>query len=99
MWFALLGPLTVHDGAGQELTVRGVRLRALLAALLLHANLPVPVDVLAEAVWDGTPPPGAAQTLRSYVRRLRQALGPAATTRIVARDPGYLLRLRDSELD
>ncbi|MBO0869703.1 MAG: tetratricopeptide repeat protein [Micromonosporaceae bacterium] len=99
MWFALLGPLTVYDDAGLELTVGGVRLRVLLAALLLNANKPVPADVLAEAVWDATPPPAALQTLRSYVRRLRSALGPAAGERVVARTPGYLVRLLDSELD
>jgi len=99
MRFALLGPLVMDDGAGGRPTPTGARLRVLLAALLLHANAPVAAEALAEAVWDGSPPPGAVDTLRSYVWRLRRALGPGAETRIMARDPGYLIRVDQSELD
>jgi DNA-binding SARP family transcriptional activator len=99
MRFALLGPLLVDDGAGDLVTLSGPRLRVLLAALLLQANVPVSAEALAEAVWDGEPPPGAAETLRSYVRRLRRVLGPEAGARIVARSPGYLVRVEPAELD
>ena len=75
MRFSLLGPL-VADGAGGQLAIAGPRLRVLLAALLLHANIPVPAGELAEMVWDGSPPSGAVVTLRSYVRRLRSAVDP-----------------------
>src|ERR1022692_689869 len=74
--FALLGTLMLDGGAGDPVVVPGARQRALLASLLLSANAPVSCDALAEAVWDGSPPPGAAVTLRSHVRRLRQARGP-----------------------
>jgi DNA-binding SARP family transcriptional activator len=97
--FALLGPLLVDDGSGSQVPLSGARLRALLAALLLHANVPVPSEALAEVVWDGAPPPAAAQTLRSYIRRLRHALGPAGTARIAAYSPGYLVRAEPAELD
>jgi DNA-binding SARP family transcriptional activator len=97
--FALLGTLMLADGAGDPVVVSGVRQRALLASLLLSANVPVSPDALAEAVWDGSPPPGAAATLRSHVRRLRQALGPEAGPRITACDPGYLISVREPELD
>jgi DNA-binding SARP family transcriptional activator len=70
----------------------------LLAALLLHANVPVPAGELTEMVWDGSPPPGAVGTLRSYVRRLRAAVGPEAA-RIAASGPGYLMRVEPAELD
>ena len=70
----------------------------LLAALLLHANTPVALEALVETVWDASPPPGAAGTLRSYVRRLRLALGETGA-RIEARDPGYLIRVTSAELD
>jgi DNA-binding SARP family transcriptional activator/tetratricopeptide (TPR) repeat protein len=70
----------------------------LLAVLLLRANVPVPADELAEMVWDGCPPPGAVSTLRSYVRRLRSVLGVDAT-RVVARGPGFLIEVGQSELD
>jgi DNA-binding SARP family transcriptional activator len=99
MRFALLGPPVVAGDSGQQATLAGSRLRVLLAALLLNANTPVSAHALAEAVWDGEPPPAAIQTLRSYVRRLRRALGPHAGALIEARDPGYLIRLAGAELD
>jgi DNA-binding SARP family transcriptional activator/tetratricopeptide (TPR) repeat protein len=97
--FALLGTLTVADGDGEPVTVSGARQRALLAGLLLSANAPVSSGTLAEAIWDGSPPPGAATTLRSHIRRLRQALGPRAGGRITACDPGYLISAGEAELD
>jgi DNA-binding SARP family transcriptional activator/Tfp pilus assembly protein PilF len=99
MRFALFGPLVVAGDSGQQATLAGPRLRVLLATLLLHADTPVSAHALAEAVWDGEPPPAAIQTLRSYVRRLRRALGPQAGALIEARDPGYLIRLAGAELD
>jgi DNA-binding SARP family transcriptional activator/tetratricopeptide (TPR) repeat protein len=98
MRFSLLGPLEVTDSAGSGVTIAGPRLRVLLAALLLRAGIPVPAGELAEGVWDGSPPSGAASTLRTYVRRLRQALGDDAT-RIVAYGPGYLIQAERPELD
>ena len=98
MRFALLGPLTVTDPAGEQLTVPGPRQRVLLAVLLLHANRPVPADTLAELVWDGQPPAGYAVTLRSHVRRLRRTLGPGAA-QLRTREPGYLIQLAGADLD
>jgi DNA-binding SARP family transcriptional activator len=98
MRVSLLGPLVVADGSDQPVALGGPRLRILLAALLLRAGSLIPAGELAEAVWDGSPPPGAVSTLRSHVRRLRQALGSDAP-RIVARDPGYLIHAGQQELD
>ena len=86
------------DGAGEQVAVAGPRLRVLLAALLLHANIPVPASELVELVWDGSPPPGAIATLRSYVRRLRAAVDPG-TARITTSGPGYVIRVEQDELD
>jgi DNA-binding SARP family transcriptional activator/Tfp pilus assembly protein PilF len=97
--FALLGKLMLPGGAGHPMTVPGPRQRSLLAALLLSANVPVACDALADAVWDGAPPAGAPATLRSHVRRLRQALGPQLGARITASDPGYLISVTEPELD
>ena len=98
MRFSLLGPLVVADSTGSPVALGGPRLRVLLAALLLRAGIPVAAGELAEVVWDGSPPPGAVSTLRSYVRRLRRALG-ADAARIVASGPGYLIRVSRGELD
>jgi len=88
----------VADSSGDQVAIAGPRLRVLLAALLLHANTPVPTSELAEIVWDGSPPSGAVVTLRSYVRRLRTAIDPGAA-RITASDPGYAIRVETAELD
>jgi DNA-binding SARP family transcriptional activator len=98
MRFSLLGPLVVVDSAGGRVTVPGPRLRILLAALLLHANMPVPLGELAEMVWDGSPPSGAVASLRSNVRRLRSAVDPGAA-RIAASAHGYVIQVEPAELD
>ena len=98
MNFSLLGPLVVRDSAGRPVAIAGPRLRVLLAALLLHANTPVPSGELAEIVWDGSPPSGALVTLRSHVRRLRSAVDPGTAT-IAVSGPGYIIRVEPTELD
>lgn len=97
MWFEMLGSLRVIDG-GVERPVPGIRQRIVLSALLTCPNRPISASRLAEFVWDGAPPAGAATTLRTYVRRLRRSLGPAGV-RIVTRDPGYLIEAGESEVD
>jgi DNA-binding SARP family transcriptional activator/tetratricopeptide (TPR) repeat protein len=96
--FGLLGPLAV-DAGGSRVTVSAGKQRVLLAALLLHANQVVTAADLAEAVWDGRPPGTARVTLQNYVKRLRQALGPAGYERIVTRPAGYLIEVAPGELD
>jgi DNA-binding SARP family transcriptional activator/uncharacterized protein HemY len=98
MRFSLLGPLVVADDAGGRVALDGPRLRVLLTALLLDANVPVPAGELAEMVWDGAPPPSATVTLRSYVKRLRSAVDPGAA-RIAARHTGYIIHVEQAELD
>jgi len=62
-----------------------------LALLVLEAGRVVPAGRLVEEVWRGSPPPGAAKTLRSYISRLRALLTPDAA--LVARGGGYVLGL------
>src|ERR1700758_3279714 len=98
MWFGVLGPVLVRDG-DSVIEVPAGRQRVLLAALLLRAGAVVSAGALAEAVWDGAPPPGAETTLRSHVMRLRRVLGPAAGARVVTRYPGYLIEAGEEEVD
>jgi DNA-binding SARP family transcriptional activator/Tfp pilus assembly protein PilF len=98
MWFGILGPLLVRDG-DVVVGVAAARQRVVLAALLVHAGSVVPAHELAELVWDGAPPAGAATTLRSHVMRLRRALGPGPAGRVVTRHPGYLVEAREEEVD
>jgi DNA-binding SARP family transcriptional activator len=77
MWIGLLGSLQVRvDGAAVAVTA--ARQRALLAILAVRAGELVPTDELAETVWDGMPPDGAAATIRNYVKRLRYRRGAEA---------------------
>ena len=99
MRLGVLGPLSVADDAGREILVAAARQRALLAVLLVRANRAVSTDELVELVWDGAPPPTGMRTVRSYMARLRHALGPAVAARIVTRDPGYLCRVATDEMD
>jgi len=100
MKFGVLGPLQVIAvGSGDPGTVPAARLRGLLAVLLWRANRPVPVDELAELVWDGRPPRGRTEATRALVMRLRRQLGKRAAARIVTRPVSYAIELSDDELD
>jgi DNA-binding SARP family transcriptional activator len=75
------------------------RLRTVLAVLLWRANQPVPIDELADLVWDGAPPGGAREAVRALIMRLRRGLGEQAGARIVTRAPGYAIDVLSGELD
>lgn len=91
----LLGPVEVVVGE-RVLALGGRKQRALLALLALEPGRAFPVDVLADELWNGDPPPGATTTLRSYASRLRRALGPDA---VVARGHGYTLETTAERFD
>jgi DNA-binding SARP family transcriptional activator len=95
MEFRVLGPLEVWD-EGREIPLGGPRPRALLAALLLHANEVVPSDRLIDELWGVDAPEDAAATLRVNVSRLRKALSQEV---LMTRSPGYLVRVETDELD
>jgi DNA-binding SARP family transcriptional activator len=97
MWVTMLGPMSVRP-ADEEVVIAAAKQRVVLAALLTRANQVMSFDELAAAVWDSTPPASTRATLRNYVKNLRQALGPASS-RLVTRDPGYLIRIDPDELD
>ena len=93
--FCVLGPLRV-EGPRQEIRIGGTRRRGVLLRLLASAGRPVPVDVLAEDVWDGGPPTATASTLQSHVSALRQAVG---LDRLIFVNGGYQLHVGPGELD
>jgi DNA-binding SARP family transcriptional activator/tetratricopeptide (TPR) repeat protein len=99
MQIRVLGPLQVVDG-DREITVPAGRLRVLLAALVCNANRVVSVSELISYLWD-EPGPGAPDTVRSYVRRLRACLRQLDPNRefIRLRSPGYVLVVEDDEVD
>ncbi len=75
MEYGILGSLQVRDGQDRDAEVKGARRRGLLLRLLVDANEFVSVGRLSEDLWEGAPPPGAAQTIQSHVSNLRRALG------------------------
>jgi DNA-binding SARP family transcriptional activator len=99
MEFCLLGPLLVRRG-GILVPVPPGQQRALLAALLLRAGRPVPVDDLAEVLWGSRPPRSARTSLQNCVMRLRRSLGEdAGVSRITTQPEGYLVSVGAGELD
>jgi SARP family transcriptional regulator, regulator of embCAB operon len=99
--FAILGPLEVKRGA-TPVRIGGPRQRALLALLLCHANQVVSRDRLIDELLSDQPADPAERMLRVQVSRLRKVLtdGDAGSEpRLLARPPGYVLRVTDGELD
>jgi WD40 repeat protein/DNA-binding SARP family transcriptional activator len=98
--FRILGPLVVRvDGA--PVPIGGPKQRALLALLLLSANRVVSRERLIGELFAEQSVNSADHALRNQVSRLRKVLSPAAADepRLVARAPGYLLRVEPGELD
>jgi len=98
--FRVLGPLTVRVD-GVVVPAGGPKQRALLALLLLSANRVVARERLIDELFAEQSLNSADHALRNQVSRLRKVLAPAAVQepRIVARAPGYLLRVEPGELD
>ena len=95
MRFEVLGPLSVSLN-GRAVSLGGHKQRTLLAVLLLHANEVVSRDQLVDALWGERPPPSAAESLDTYVYRLRKLVGH---DRLAREAGGYLLRVEAGELD
>ncbi|MFG2075956.1 BTAD domain-containing putative transcriptional regulator [Nonomuraea maritima] len=94
--FGVLGPLTVWSPGGEAVRVPEVKVRALLAILLIHAGRPVSADRLVEDLWDGRPPAGARAALRVKVSQLRAVLGRELVT---YQAPGYVLHAGREDVD
>lgn len=97
--FRVLGPLEVWCD-GQTVSVGGPRQRALLALLLCHANQVLSRDQLIDELLGHQNGGSPKRALRVQVSRLRKALaGSGDLPRLIARPPGYLLRVESGELD
>lgn len=74
--------------------------RGLLTALLLEANRVVSVDRLVASLWEDEPPASAVSNVRTYASRLRAVLvDEFGMARIEGRHPGYVVHVREGELD
>ncbi len=61
--------------AGRQLTPGRRQERCLLGLLLLHPRQILPIERLADLLWDGAPPPQATRIIQSQIARLRAILG------------------------
>lgn len=105
--FNILGTLEVRRG-GVDCTPSPAKQKALLAILLMNANVMMPSDRLVEELWGSHTPQSAIATLQTYVSALRRTLDPehGSAKRDPRRHPrlrtegsGYVLVVRDGESD
>ncbi|MFF5235205.1 BTAD domain-containing putative transcriptional regulator [Dactylosporangium sp. NPDC000521] len=102
MQFGVLGPVAVWTDDGQPVAVPGLKVRALLAALLLEAGRPVTGDRLVESLWGDHPPGNAPAALSAKVSQLRRVLEdaePGARRLVRSPPPGYTLHVDADALD
>ena len=96
MRFRILGPFEVADDQDRQIALAGVKQRAVLAILLLHAGEVVAVDRLIDELWGERAPATAAKTIQVYISNLRKALGRDS---VITRAPGYLIEVGGSDFD
>jgi len=82
---------------GRAASVSGLRRKAVLAALALHAGEVVTTDRLIDIVWGDEPPCRAVNTLQSHISYLRRMMGGLGA--IIARRPGYRLEPGQVSID
>jgi DNA-binding SARP family transcriptional activator len=72
-----------------------------LEILAVEAGRAVPKEVLADHVWEGSPPPTYLGTLESYICVLRKRLGlrGGRGSSLATRDRGYVLAGEDVRVD
>ncbi|TDD31591.1 AfsR/SARP family transcriptional regulator [Actinomadura sp. KC06] len=94
MRFGVLGPLAVWTDDGGLVPVPGLKVRALLADLLVNEGRPVPADRLIDDLWgDALPgnPMGSLSAKVSQLRRVLEDAEPGARALVESRPAGYLL--------
>ncbi|MBC6462234.1 BTAD domain-containing putative transcriptional regulator [Actinomadura sp. HBU206391] len=101
MLFGVLGPLAVWTADGEPVAVPGLKVRALLADLLVHEGRPVPADRLIDDLWgDDLPgnPAGALSAKVSQLRRVLEDAEPGGRELVLHLPAGYLLKA-DTDAD
>ncbi|MFF9064876.1 BTAD domain-containing putative transcriptional regulator [Streptomyces sp. NPDC014891] len=102
MRFAVLGETAVRTEDGTPVRVPELKVRALLAALLVDAGRPVAAFRLVDDLWGDEPPGNPLRALQAKVSQLRRALEeaePGGRGLVVTRAPGYLLDVPEGALD
>jgi predicted ATPase/DNA-binding SARP family transcriptional activator len=102
MRFGVLGPVTAWTDAGEPVTIQGLKVRALLADLLVHEGRPVPADRLIDDLWGSQLPGNPAGTLSAKVSQLRRAFEdaePGSRALVQSGPAGYSLAVDSSSYD
>ncbi|MFI9612477.1 BTAD domain-containing putative transcriptional regulator [Streptomyces sp. NPDC052023] len=102
MRFGVLGPLAVWTAEGRPVRVPELKVRTLLAALLIHRGQPVSVDRLIDDLWGTQLPNNPLGVLQNKVWQLRRALedaAPGGRDLVVSRAPGYQLQVQAGAVD
>jgi DNA-binding SARP family transcriptional activator len=92
----VLGRTEIAADDGEFRVVAGRRSQQLLALYALYLGRPVDDHRAFEALWGEAPPDGASGSLRTYVTRLRKAVGDDLVVRAAG---GYSLALDPADLD
>jgi len=90
--------------AGETLDLGPPKQRAVLAALLVHANRVVSLDRFAELLWPEASAPRSTASVPVYIANLRRLLEPERRAhtppqRLLTRAPGYLFRVAVADHD
>jgi DNA-binding SARP family transcriptional activator len=97
--FSLLGPVRAWKGE-EEVDLGSRQQKVVLAMLLLRARVVVSMDQLIDGLWDEEPPMSAAQTVRTYIYRLRRILsGSPGAPSIRTVGGGYVLDVEPGDVD
>ncbi|WP_405060289.1 tetratricopeptide repeat protein [Kribbella sp. NBC_01505] len=102
MRFGVLGPVTAWTDAGEPVTIQGLKVRALLADLLVHEGRPVPGDRLIDDLWGTQLPGNPAGTLSAKVSQLRRAFEdaePGSRSLVRSGPAGYSIAVDKSSYD
>ncbi|GIH73967.1 SARP family transcriptional regulator [Planobispora longispora] len=76
-----------------------LKVRHLLAVLLVSAGRSVPAGDIVAELWNRDPPATHRTLVRGYVRELRRLLGDSERDVVRHHNDGYLLRVEPGELD
>jgi predicted ATPase/DNA-binding SARP family transcriptional activator len=102
MRFGVLGPVTAWTDAGTPVVIQGLKVRALLADLLVHEGRPVPSDRLIDDLWGSELPGNPSGTLSAKVSQLRRAFEdaePGSRSLVQSGPAGYSLAVSAANCD
>lgn len=97
MKFRILGPPELSEGESSDIKL-SPQLWCVLASLLMADGKPVPVDSIADHLWNWNPPQMASATIRTYVSRINGILAQGGI-RISPRAGGYQLIVDPQTVD